>query len=156
MCRDRCRCNPGPQNANKNLWQNADVVVNFNRNELRWASKDGEGVNNFLECMDRKKDQMSRNNDAKRFFEDGGMDLLVGLEEKFDCSGYCEVGRFYLAKDISYGPPQTDCIRGMIKGLSGSVGTAGYVTIITGLVLIIGMIGAFPLCTGFSKPEDNA
>lgn len=83
------------------------------------------------------------------------MDFLVGLEGEFDCSGYCEVGRFYLAKDISYGPPQIDCVRGLINGLSGKVGAAGYVTIITGILLIIAMIGAFPLCSGFSKPEDN-
>jgi hypothetical protein len=51
MCRDKCKCNPGPNNANKLLWTNADVKVDFNRNQLRWGSKDGEGVNNFMECF---------------------------------------------------------------------------------------------------------
>ena len=43
----------------------------------------------------------------------------------------------------------------MIKGMAGKVGAAAYVTINTGILLIIAMIGAFPLCSGFDKPEDN-
>jgi hypothetical protein len=34
------------------------------------------------------------------------------------------------------------------------MGSAAYVAVFTGLILLIAMIGAFPLCTGFSKEED--
>ena len=51
MCRDRCKCNPGPNNANKDLWMNA-ANFNGNRNDLRWADNNGQGVNNYMECYD--------------------------------------------------------------------------------------------------------
>lgn len=58
-----------------------------------------------------------------------------------------------MTKDISVGPPTEGCIEAAARGLSDSYGTTGLVSVITGLLLLIGMISACPLCTGF---EDEA
>ena len=81
--------------------------------------------------------------------------MLEELEESFDCAGYCKKGKYYLTKNIAEGPPEIDCVRGAIKGLSGSIGAAAYVTIFLAIILIIAMIGAFPLCSDFQKPKDE-
>ena len=81
--------------------------------------------------------------------------MLIGLEKSFDCAGFCTKGKYFIKKDLDEGPPEKDCIRGMVNGLAGRVGAAAYVTIVTGLLLIVGMIGGFPLCTGFEKAKDE-
>jgi len=107
-------------------------------------------VNSFIECNDRYHDEMEeQNNEIKNFLNEGGLNFLAGMEAEFDCSGFCEVGRFYLAKDIEYGPPQQECIQGMIDGLAGKVGPAAYGLIGSGILLFIAMVGAFPLCSGY-------
>lgn len=138
MCSNTCKCNPGPNDMNKNIWNGESGLV--------WAAANGQGVSNYKACYDS---QTNPSSETQKFFNQGGFDMLLGLEDAYDCAGYCKTGKFYLAKDLSYGPPTTDCVRGMIMGMSGKVGAAAYVTIFTGLLLIIAMIGAFPLCTGF-------
>lgn len=145
MCSKTCLCDPGIDMKNKEVvWK--DVAG------LKWASNPGNGVSNFMACYDSQKKPDS--NTAK-FFSEGGKDLLLKLEDAYDCAGYCKTGKFFIEKDLSYGPPQQDCVRGFVMGLSGKAGATAYVSIITGLVLFIAMCGAFPLCTGFEKPEDN-
>lgn len=143
MCTNTCKCNPGPNNMNRDIW---------NDNTLVWADAAGQGVNNYKACYDSQTNPTST---TRKFFDEGGMDMLLGLEEAYDCAGYCKTGKFYIGKDLNYGPPETDCVRGLVKGLSGKAGSAAYVTIFTGVILFVAMIGAFPLCTGFTKPEDN-
>jgi hypothetical protein len=46
-----------------------------------------------------------------------------------------------------------DCLTATVNEISSNAGPAGGVSIVTGLILIIGMIGAFPLCSGFEKEE---
>ena len=87
--------------------------------------------------------------DATKFFEDGGMDMLIGFEEKFDCSGYCDMGEYFISKDLKEGRPQKECVEGLLGGFGKKAKPAGYVTIVAGLLLWVAMIGAFPLCSGF-------
>lgn len=139
MCTNKCKCNPGPNNMNKGIWTD---------NTLVWADNAGEGVNNYQDCLKAQtKDQQS--DSTKKFFEDGGMKMLLELESAYDCAGYCKTGKFYLAKNLNYGPPENDCVRAGIKGIGQKAGSAAYVTIFLGLVLMVAVIGAFPVCQGF-------
>ena len=142
MCSDQCLCDPGQNMKTKE-------VVWSGVSGLKWADAPGSGVSNYMACYNS---QSTKSSDTAKFFSEGGKDLLLQLEESYDCAGYCKTGKFYIGKDLSYGPPQTDCVRGMVMGMAGKVGAAAYVSIATGLVLFIAMCGAFPLCTGFEKP----
>jgi hypothetical protein len=142
MCSDQCLCDPGQDMKTKEVvWSGVAG--------LKWADAPGSGVSNYMACY---ASQSTKSSDTAKFFDEGGKDILLQLEESFDCAGYCTVGKFFIGKDLSYGPPTTDCVRGTINGLAGKAGAAAYVSIVTGLVLFIAMVGAFPLCTGFEKP----
>mmetsp|Transcript_32874 Transcript_32874/g.50266 ORF Transcript_32874/g.50266 Transcript_32874/m.50266 type:complete len:119 (-) Transcript_32874:103-459(-) len=91
-------------------------------------------------------------NKAQMFFEEGGFKMMKQFEEEYDCGGICFKPLFYLTKDISEGPVSQTCDDAVIEEFSGNMAGAA-VAIISAIVLIIGAIGGFPLCTGFDAEE---
>ena len=71
------------------------------------------------------------------------------FEKKLNCGGVCEVPLFYATIDISEGRPTQDCVNAAVDKLQSSAKPAGAIALLTGLILIVGMIGAFPLCQGY-------
>ena len=128
---------------------------------LTFAST-GTTFETWEDCYNGKlKAQSTANpNDGKwkdmvAFMQSGGFDFLNELEESYDCASICTTPLFYLTRSIKDGRPKTDCITGLIDGNSGTMQTAGLVSVVTALILLVGAIGAFPLCSGFSEQEDK-
>lgn len=67
----------------------------------------------------------------------------------------CSTPLFYLNKDISEGPPTTDCVTAAIEKLSDNMLIAALF-IATGLLCLIAAAGTFPLCSGTSKKGADA
>ena len=92
---------------------------------------------------------------VKQFFATGGFEFLSALEDKFDCASVCTVPLFYITKSVGNGRPIQDCIDGLVEGLSSSMGLAGLMSVITGIILVVACIGAFPLCMGPKDEEEE-
>lgn len=91
---------------------------------------------------------------TKKFFDGGGYEFLGTLEEKYSCASMCTVPLFYLKKDVADGPPLVDCATAVVDDLSDNLAIAVLFGI-TGLLSLIAAAGAFPLCSGTSKPKDG-
>jgi len=65
----------------------------------------------------------------------------------------CETPLFYLSQSVSVGKPTKDCVTSVVDEIAGNMGAAA-VTGITGLLLLIASVGAFPLCSGKSDKDD--
>ena len=90
---------------------------------------------------------------ARKFIDQGGYEFVAAFEKEFDCGGVCKVPLFYMSRPISDGPPTRGCVEQAAKGMASKLGTVGWVALLTGLMMLIGMIGACPLCTGFSEDK---
>lgn len=86
------------------------------------------------------------------FFDKGGYEMLKTLEKEFDCAGICYKPLFYLTKDVTDGIPTRTCDQAAIDELSGNLAGAAA-AFVTGVLLLIGAIGAFPLFTGFNQDK---
>jgi len=76
--------------------------------------------------------------------------MLKQFEDTYDCAGICFEPLFYLTKDVSLGPVSQKCDDAIIDEFSGNIAGAA-VAAISAVVLLIGAVGAFPLCTGFNE-----
>jgi len=126
-------------------------------------SSSSKFVKNYKECYDKqlKGELESKESDssydeivmkAKMFFEDGGYEMLKSLETEYDCAGICYQPMFYITKDVTEGLPSRSCDVAAVEELSGNIAGAA-VAFITGISLLIGAVGAFPLFSGFNKDE---
>ena len=159
LCTDQCRCNE----EYKTLWESQQDEMRelgqFERagrdmNSFKWTSNQDEIFEDWLSCYEAKmKDSWDSNSNQARFIEQGGFEFVKGFEDEFDCGGVCEVPLFYMSRPISDGPPTKGCVEAAAKGMAGKLGTTGVVALITGIMMLIGMIGACPLCTGFSEEK---
>jgi len=55
--------------------------------------------------------------------------------------------------DVSEGKPEQDCLNAMIDMAETAGKSAGIIAIVTGLIVLIGMISACPLCSGFQEED---
>lgn len=125
-------------------------------NSFEWSSNPDETVPDWYSCYEKtlqNRWESDSNSDAAQFIDQGGYEFVKNFEEQFDCGGVCEVPLFYMSRPISDGPPTQGCVKAAALGMAGKLGTAGYVSLITGIMMWIGMIGACPLCTGFSEEK---
>lgn len=185
VCSTTCPCPEGPNGDWKKLWtsyskdsmksQKRAPTRNDlpdpgnwdgNKDNAEWTpltfASSGETFESWEDCYFAKLEKQSKANpndnkwkDMVAFMQTGGFDFLNELEESYDCASICVTPLFYLTRSIKEGRPETDCISGLIEGNQGTMNTAGIVSVLTALVLIIGAIGAFPLCSGFSDPDDK-
>lgn len=65
----------------------------------------------------------------------------------------CVTPLFYLSQSVEIGPPTGDCVSSVVDKIAGNMGAAA-VTGVTGLLLLIASVGAFPLCSGKSDKDD--
>jgi hypothetical protein len=66
----------------------------------------------------------------------------------------CSVPLFYLTKDVSEGPPTTDCFTAAVEDITDNK-TAAIIFAVTGLILIFAILGVFPLCSSDNEEEDD-
>jgi len=59
-----------------------------------------------------------------------------------------------MGRNVSEGPPDTDCITKMVDNLDKLKG-AGALSLATGLILLISFFAAIPLCSGFKNPSEG-
>lgn len=164
VCSQECPCPAGENDQIKKLWRSLPQSVlrdNGRKKDEGTAGgehplvfkNDGDTYSTFVECYQAKL-RDSGNNDIQQFFDQGGEAFLKSLEEEYECASICKVPLFYLATDVSMGRPTQECGGAMIEAVKGGIGTLGVVCVITGLIVIIAMIGAYPLCTGFSNKDE--
>ena len=165
MCTSECPCDTTAFNAGGYNTLNSTYLSSFGRNadgSLPLVTADTDGVKTFEECYTKLKanqdagtGQFAQKAEAfTAFFEGGGYDMFEQLEKDYECASICKTPLFYIATDLSVGPPLTDCATESIKNLSGNMGV-GAVAVFTGLVLLFAFFGSIPLCTGFSKKGDE-
>lgn len=51
------------------------------------------------------------------------------------------------------GKPERDCVNALFDDLAGGSRPAGLIGVVTGIILLIGMAAAFPLCSGFQEND---
>lgn len=88
------------------------------------------------------------------FFEKGGYNMLLQLEERYSCASICQVPLFYMAKDVSEGPPEQDCFTAAVEEIT-SQEEAAIVFFVTAMILFAAMLGAFTLCCKDSKEKQE-
>ena len=89
----------------------------------------------------------------KAFAENGGFNFLSKMEESYNCASLCSVPLFYMTKTLENGRPTRDCLSAVMEDLGET--PAGYITLLTGLLLLITLIGSCPLC-GSNKAEEGS
>ena len=112
---------------------------------------------NWTDCYNRqlKTDARFKDNvDLKKFYNDGGYDLLAGFEESLDCASTCKVPLFYLTKNTTEGRPTEECISAFVDKLSTSMKPAAYAALGLGVVLLCACIGTYPLCGCCRDPKE--
>lgn len=118
---------------------------------MRWT-KDGSQFNSWIQCYEAfLKNNIQKGSLQEKFLEMGGLPFVREMEESYDCAGICEVPLFYMIRDIAEGPPTVGCMDAAAKGLAQNYSKTGSIAAITGIILLIGMIAACPLCTGFEE-----
>jgi hypothetical protein len=126
---------------------------------LVWAGAGETGVTSWRNCYDTVlKAQIASDNSEnakkiKEFLEKGGLDFFAETEEKLSCAGACKVPLFYVTRDLSAGKPERDCVNALFDELQGGAQPAGYVCLITGILLLLTTICACPLCTGYKEQD---
>jgi len=58
-----------------------------------------------------------------------------------------------VTRDISEGPPKTECITSMFDKITEGMQTLGTIALITGIFTLAGFIGTFALCG--DNPADK-
>ena len=97
------------------------------------------------------KSNESKWDSTKDFIKSGGLAFMKEFEKKLDCAGVCKIPLFYTTLSIEIGKPTQDCVNAAVDKLQDSAKPAGVVALLTGLVLLIGMLGGFPLCQGYEE-----
>lgn len=124
-----------------------------------WAANNGEGFKNFYECYNANIVNLDTSNDnannVKDFFQNDIGDGMRLLEDEFECAGYCYTGMFSIARDISEGPAETDCLNASIDAMQSSSVPVGVVGVITGIALLIAFCFSFPLCCKSCIREED-
>jgi hypothetical protein len=121
-------------------------------NSFKWSSNPDQYYDNWYDCYEERLN-FDKNSVEGKFMRNGGADLVRTFESEFDCAGICDVPLFYMTQSISMGPPTVGCIEAAAKGMASKLSTAGYVALLTGILMWIGMIAACPLCSGFTNKE---
>ena len=93
----------------------------------------------------------------KQFFDAGGYEFLLALETRYNCGSICLAPLFYLTKDVEDGPPSIDCFSAAVDDITDNT-QAAVIFAITGVILLLAIFGAFPLCSKestFEEDDDN-
>lgn len=88
----------------------------------------------------------------RKFITGNGFDVLAELEEKYDCSGVCEVPLFGITRNIKEGRPTQECAAGIYHAMKGSYKAEAAFSIICSLVLWCAMTAAIMIWQG---PDDE-
>jgi hypothetical protein len=127
---------------------------------LFWSADATKSYGSWRECYDKVlKAQTATTTDpklqkVKDFIDKGGLDFFAATEARLTCAGVCEPALFYATLDISLGRPEKDCVNALFDELQGGSKPGGIIALITGIVLVLGAIVSFPLCTGFSQNKE--
>ena len=89
----------------------------------------------------------------KAFFDAGGYDFLLALEDRYSCASICLVPLFYLTKDVADGPPVNDCFTAAVEDITDNKPWA-FVFVISGILHLFAIFGAFTL--SFKDEEEQA
>ena len=128
------------------------------------ATADETGYSTWADCytkvlkpaIDAAGTSTNNNQDQiKKFIQSGGLDFLQEVEKQLECASACSVPMAYATLDVSVGKPEKDCANALVDKLGSAAMPAGVVCILTSILLLTAMCGAFPLCSGFDDSMMN-
>jgi len=88
-----------------------------------------------------------------KFFNQGGFEFLQELESRYECASMCQTPLFYITRNVSVGPPYQDCAHAAIDEMTDNQGAA-IVFIVTAVILLSSVYGAFLLCNRTEKEPE--
>lgn len=154
MCTDQCKC-PGQykslweESKDTDLFKNALNKAGRDWNSFKWGGNNDVTVATWLECYDAFIiNNYGPDSSERQFMKYGGKTFVEDLEARHNCAGLCYVPLFYMTRDMSVGPPTKGCVAAVAEDFPKTYGSAGLAALITGLVLLLGVGAACPLCVG--------
>lgn len=87
-----------------------------------------------MECYEEKGDLWYQNTVA---INPDVIELAKNLEQEYDCAGMCRVPSFYVAKNISEGPPLNACIYKLKDSSDLSTGILGFAIATASFLLLM-------------------
>lgn len=148
ICTDECPCDMDADLAQQYLLAgvvvtlgSADTIENCDP-----CSTFGSVNDNDCESSDEIVDRYFSND------EQGYFTLLKWMEEKFDCSGICYPGTFYLFSDVNNGKPDESCMDSVKDWLEEQLLLYGTITLLSGLALLFAVVLAYCMtCNPFYR-----
>lgn len=102
----------------------------------------------FEQLPERFKDEQSREA-YKDFSQKESIATLKLFENKYSCSGFCDVPLFYFSKPVTDGPPSRDCAEAVIEDLTDSVEISVF-ALLGAITFWMAALAAIPNCCGQS------
>ncbi len=175
MCTQTCLC---PSSINPSLWS-CTILNSNNRTALGCptvnlttgviytplyvnATPSQPVYHNFWDCYLYLKNASNYYNGSSngvqygKYLEDvssGLQDLISNLESTFSCNGICTAGAFYYFKDISAGPPTTNCLQGIKSILQNKPIACGILLLICFVTIFFAFFTSYGLC--YSKEQKH-
>jgi len=149
MCKDECPCDMDPDLVARYILLGEDVTLGSADNVQ--DCDPCSSIENLNETDCETSDEIIDkyfSNDEKDYFS-----LLEWCEDKFDCSGICYPGTYYLFSDVNNGIPEESCMDSLRDWLEEQLLLYGIITLVSGLILLFGVILAYcltcsPSCKG--------
>ncbi|CDW89300.1 tetraspanin family protein [Stylonychia lemnae] len=151
MCSEICPC----KKADINLWnerslnyigrtkyQYNDTEYNQNYDFDPLIFRDKGGYSNFFECLEIDKAIDKKHPDESEIIPDSMLRFIKNLEDTYHCNNFCESGEFYLFRDITEGPPRSNCmkpIQSLLKRLFQSGGAISFFASFSSFFLLVGL-----------------
>lgn len=75
------------------------------------------------------------------------------IESKYECSGMCSPGLFYLTESVTKGPPTRGCFAPFMDDLASIIGNLGNAMMASGVFFLLMIFFVCPICC-FKKHSD--
>jgi hypothetical protein len=144
MCTDTCPCQMDPDLVLSYSLIGVDVVLGSAENV-----ESCDPCSSIFSVLDYSVDCESSEDLITKYFTDneqGYFTLLEWLENKFECSGICYPGTFYLFSDVNNGIPKDSCMDSLKTWLKEQLLLYGLITLTCGLVLILAVVLSLCMC----------
>ena len=77
--------------------------------------------------------------------------LISSLESQFSCNGICTMGAFYYFKDVTQGPPTSNCLNALKTVFNNKPIAVGIILLVTFFLTFFAVFTSYGLC--YSKEK---
>lgn len=122
--------------------------MQFGRGPLQGSTQEYES---FEQCYNDKIQGKSVDNSlafreaVEHFSLAESLAELRKYEKEFQCSSFCDLPLFYFSKDLSFGPPQQDCIDVIIQKYTDNYSIAA-ITLSMAVLFWLACLASIPHC----------